>query len=83
PVVGPSGARAASALIDDAEIEADLQTDSEFVVAMQTLPTALDEARDAFIGGGASVRDTPFSQAVSTQVAGVEGGRGLIVWFKV
>ncbi|GFF08540.1 hypothetical protein [Stenotrophomonas maltophilia] len=83
PVVGPSVARAAIKMVDDDEIEADLQTDSEFANAMHTLSPLADKTGGAFVGEGMNLRDTAFSQAVATQVSGTQGARGPIVWFKV
>lgn len=82
PVTAPAGARSASQQVDEAEIQADLESDAEFAAALATLPDIPPGARSA-MAVGAVERRSPFNEAVADRVSEQPGTRGLFSWYKV
>lgn len=78
-----STARSASMQVDEAEIQADLEQDPEFMAALATLPDLKLGSRSALATPGAVEHRSKFSLAIADQVSELPGSRGLIAWFKV
>lgn len=76
-------ARSSAISVDEAEIQADLQSDVEFAQALAKLPDLKPSTRSALGGAVVAERRSPFSDAVDDKVSEGPGGRGIVAWFKV
>lgn len=77
------GNAARSSNVDEAEIQADLESDPEFSRALATLPDLRPSTRSALGVSLVPERRSAFSEAVADKVSEGPGGRGIIAWFKV
>lgn len=83
PAAAGGGARSAMATVDEADIQADLESDTEFAAALATLPDIPPGTRSALSAPAAVEHRSNFSLALSAQLSERPGTRGLITWYKV
>lgn len=79
----PGAARSASDIVDDAEILADLEQDTEVKKALATLPDLPQGTRSAFGGGQATERRSAFSEVAAHEFSKQSGTRGLVELYAV
>jgi hypothetical protein len=85
PAVPEAVARSAVDQVDEAEIQADIETDDEFRRSLASLPDIPDNKRSALLASNVPVVEqrTTFSLLASEKFSAKEGQRGLIEFFKV
>lgn len=83
PVVPSAVARSAADTVDEAEIQADLETDPEFLAALATLPDVPPGLRSSLSTATVLVRDSPFARTASEKFSKSPDRRGLIAMYKV
>ena len=85
PATSQAQARSAADNVDEAEIQADLETDDEFRQSIATLPDIPAGTRSAILATNAPVveKRSPFSETASEKFSTTEGQRGLIAFFKI
>lgn len=77
-LASPAGARAADTALDEDEIRADLEGDTEFLQALATLPDVPPATRSALAPAGARERRSAFAELASAEFSKSSQTRGLI-----
>ncbi|MBL8264850.1 hypothetical protein [Steroidobacter sp.] len=79
----PGQARSVSDIVDDSEILADLEQDTEVKKALATLPDLPPGTRSTFGGGQATERRSAFSEVAAHEFSKQSGTRGLVELYTV
>ncbi|MBL8399089.1 MAG: hypothetical protein JNL84_13260 [Candidatus Accumulibacter sp.] len=83
PLAQAVQARSADAAVDEDEVLADLQADTEFQQALATLPDLPAGTRSAFAPGGAAVQRSAFSELAAREFSKSSNTRGLVELYQV
>lgn len=85
PMVSETQARSSAIQVNEAEIQADLESDPALRAALAGLPGVPTQTRSSLMAGLAPVveRQTPLADTLSLALSGRPGQRGFIAWVKV